>query len=429
MALQVYGFILRLLTPLVIGLVHVRRWRGREDPVRYRERYGITPQTHSGEKTLWIHAASVGEVISIFPLLRIICAARPDDTVLLTTTTRSSADYIAQSKRPRNLVHQYAPLDHPTYVGRFLSHWKPLVGFFIESEIWPNLITLAHQRGTRLALVNARLSPTSFKRWKRRSSLAREILGCFDRILAQDHDTAQRLNQLGLSSVDMLGNIKRDAPDLTFNADRLLSLKEAVAHRPLWLAASTHADEESVAMRTHHALLDQFPDLLTVIVPRHPDRVGELTRHPDLKGAPFSLYSKNQPLTADTQFLFGDTIGDMGVFYRLAPICLIGGTLIPHGGQNPLEAARLDCAILHGPSITNFREIFADLSPACTAVDRSSLVARLTELLAQPNDCKKLQEKAREIVARDRGTTQRIAHELLTIIESAEPNSYTVRRS
>ncbi len=420
MALRVYGLLLILCTPVLILWVHLRRLRGREDPRRYRERYGIASHPQNTMPVIWFHAASVGEVISIFPILREISKSYPKHIILLTTTTRSSADYIARAEKPTNLIHQYAPLDHPLYVRRFIRQWRPKAGFFIESEIWPNLIATAHHHGVSLGLINARLSPRSFVRWQKWSAGARQIIGTFDHIFPQDKDTADRFTKLGIGPVQMLGNIKRDAPDLAYDAAQFKALQKLIAGRPVWLAASTHEDEEAVAMRAHHALKTRFPNLLTVIVPRHPDRVGGLMNHSELHGAPSCLFTQSDTLTAETEFLFGDTIGDMGLFYRLAPICFIGGTLIPHGGQNPLEPARLSCAIMHGPSIANFREIFADLGDAVIAVSRETLASRLAELLSDPALQRQQQEKAHAIIDRDRGTRDRILLALRCIIDTTE---------
>lgn len=450
MGLRLYGLLLIIFTPLLKILVHLRRLRHREDPRRYRERYGLASESRGEGTLIWFHAASVGEVISILPLLHDVARQRPDDRILLTTTTRSSADYIANANGPSTLIHQYAPLDHPLYVRRFMRHWRPQVGFFVESEIWPQLIQAARANGVVLGLINARLSPRSFSRWKKWPHLARQIIGAFDHVLAQDTDTAERLSALGLAHVEMLGNIKRGAPDLPYNADHLRALQTAIGDRPIWLAASTHDDEEALAMRVHHGLVERFPDLLTIIVPRHPDRVTDLMSHPDLGGRAACRYThflndhglslrahitdtqasddpdmharKDDGLGPHTHFLFGDTIGDMGVFYRLAPICLIGGTFIPHGGQNPLEAARLSCAILYGPSISNFREIFADLDTAAQCVTRANLAPTLAALLSNPQHCADLQHAAEHIIARDRGTRARIGEALLAIISAASPN-------
>jgi len=243
------------------------------------------------------------------------------------------------------------------------------------------------QRGTAMALVNARMSDRSFQRWRRVPGAIRPLLQCFDLCLAQSERDAGHFRKLGASPVVYTGNLKFSAEPLDFDQTELTRMIEATQGRALWMAASTHVGEEKIAARAHKALLEDHPDLLTIIAPRHPDRGDEIRRETEAMGLQVAQRSKGEAITDDTDIYLADTMGEMGMLYRLVNIAFVGGSLIPHGGQNPLEAARLDCAILYGPHMDNFRDPVAELESAGAArqvADLSELERSLQELLSSP---------------------------------------------
>lgn len=396
-ALAVYRLVVRLLAPLLPILLVWRAMRGREIWGRLGERRGRAPTPRPDKPVVWLHAASVGETLSILPLLDDIRQQHPGLHYLLTTGTVTSAAMVAKQMAQHNdITHQFVPLDHPTYLRRFFAHWQPALGVLVESEIWPNLIAEAGAHRLPLVLLNARMSPKSFSRWQARAASAAAIFDQFALLLAQDETTATRLRKLTAQPVITTGNLKLDAPPLAADAARLAEWQAAIGARPLWLAASTHHGEEDAAAACHMALRPDIDRLLTVIAPRHPQRGDTVRAQLSGLGLRVAQRSRQQLPGPDTDVFLVDTIGEMGVLYRLTQIALIGGTLVPHGGQNPMEAARLDCAILHGPSVDNFTEIF-DTLHAAQAVHKTTeaeLAPALRNLLTAPETAQALAARA-----------------------------------
>jgi len=285
---------------------------------------------------------------------------------------------------PASAIHQYVPVDHPDYVNNFLNHWQPDVCLFVESEIWPNLIRITAARNIPMALINGRMSPKSYKNWMQRRNAIEQLLGAFSVILGQDSQNALRLAELARRPVPMLGNLKMAAPALPVDEAKRLSLLPQINTRPHWLAASTHEGEEEQVMETHQRVARKFPDLLTIIVPRHPNRgmaVVELAKEKNISCA---LRSADQPVTPETSLYIADTMGELGIFYRLSDISFIGGSLVAIGGHNPLEPARLGSAILYGPHIFNFEDVYKAMrGSGGTALVRNErdLAASLIRLL------------------------------------------------
>ena len=342
-----------LATPLAPLLLRQRAARGKEDKARVNERPGIASLPRPDGKLIWVHGASVGESLSTLPLIDKLMA--DGIKVLVTSGTVTSATIMKQ-RLPKGALHQYVPLDTPRAVARFLDYWKPDAGLFIESDLWPNLIQGAKKRGVRLGLVNARISARSAERWRfARKSMA-ALLAAFDVVLAQDEDFAARFRTLGAAQVQVSGSLKADAPPLTANDAALKEMRQAIGSRPVLLAAQTHPGEDETILPAHDQLKARFPDLLTIIVPRHIERAPDIEM---LCGArPARRRSSGQPITADTAIYIADTLGEMGLFYRLSPFCFIGATLVPMGGHNPLEPAALNCAVLAGPHTVNAARAF-----------------------------------------------------------------------
>ena len=336
-----------------------RRTRiGKEDPERVGERFGMPSRARPSGPLVWLHAASVGESISFLPLVEAIGDRWPRLGQLITTGTVTSARLMAD-RLPAGAIHQFAPVDRPGWVGAFLDHWRPDLALRIESELWPATIDALDARSIPTLLVNGRMSRRSFRNWRRLPGLARRLLRTFALCLAQTEDDAARFRTLGARDVRCRGNLKLAAPELPCDAAAFDSLAEKCAGRPVWLGASTHEGEEARLAAAHAAIRARLPEALLILVPRHPERGPEIAS--TLRAAGHAVALRSAGEAPDSEIYVADGLGELGLFYRLAGVGFVGGSLVPRGGQNLLEPARLDCAILHGPHMANFEEIAAEM--------------------------------------------------------------------
>ena len=424
--LRLYRLFAFLAAPLLRFRLRQRVAAGREEPSRIDERFGLASLRRPKGHLVWVHAASVGETNSVLPLIDDLLETHPKSHVLLTTGTVTSAEIVAayqnrQTAMRHRLTHQYAPLDRTTWVNRFLAHWHPQAAFFVESEIWPNMIMACARRGLRPVMINGRMSPRSYKRWQRFSGAAQFLLGKFALLTAQDEISASRLTRLGIDKVATPGNLKLDAPPLQVDADKLEALEEQLAGRAVWLAASTHPGEEEQILEAHRMIGETVSNLTTLIVPRHPergDKIAEILRRAEM---PLAQRSKGELPNAPCQIYLMDTLGEMGLAYRVADIAFIGGTLVPHGGQNPFEAAQLDCAILHGPHIANFEILFDNLTSkgaAAEITDAATLATQVNALFNNRAAIGQMSANAKTFSAVMGGARQRITYLLAPFMEA-----------
>lgn len=371
LGLTVYRTASRFSRPIAEIALRRRLREGKEDPLRINERRGVPGRGRPEGPIVWIHGASVGESLSVLPLVHRLKLLQPNFKFLVTTGTITSARLMAE-RLPEGAFHQYIPLDHPQFVASFLDHWRPQAALFVESEFWPNLILAARERVEFMALINGRVSPKSYEEWSRKPHTIHYVLSAFDVLLAQDSQNAERLKSLSGRDVLSFGNLKNAAPPLPAGADALEKLRTEINGRPVWLAASTHPGEEEAVFSAHRTLKQSFPSLLTILAPRHPERgraVRELGGSFELK---INLRSAGEPIAHDTDVYLADTLGELGLFYRLSDISFVGGSLTPKGGHNPLEPARLGGAILHGPYTFNFVETYSDMrAPGGAALVRN----------------------------------------------------------
>ncbi len=361
-------------TPLTSILLAKRLKRGKEHPVRIGERRGETAVARPSGPLVWTHGASVGEMLSLMPLVEHLRAK--GFAVLMTSGTVTSAK-LAERRLPPGVIHQFVPIDTPKFIIRFLEHWRPNLALFSESDLWPNLIIESTGRGIPLILVNARLSEQSFYRWRYAPTTIATLLRRFDLCLAQSGLDAERYAHLGAPRVNVTGNLKLDVPAPPVDEQKLTAMQAAIAGRPLIAAASTHPGEETLVIDAHLRLRRSFPGLVTILAPRHPERGRGILDIARLGGLSAALRSSGQLPNRATDVYVADTMGELGLLYRLAPIVFIGGSLVRHGGQNPIEAAKLGAAILHGPHVWNFTEIYAALDKARGA-ERVTDVGKLT---------------------------------------------------
>ncbi|WP_300298494.1 3-deoxy-D-manno-octulosonic acid transferase [Ferrovibrio sp.] len=375
-----------LLAPAVTLWLQRRAATGKEDAARLPERFGHAALARPAGRLVWCHGASVGEAQALLPLLQHLHAARPDLTLLLTTGTVTSAELVRQ-RAIDGVIHQFVPVDLPGAVDRFLDHWRPDLVLWSESDFWPGILAALRQRRIPALLVNARMSERSCRRWALAPQTARWLLRSFAAIYAQTTQDAERLRQLGAAEVIEAGNLKQAAPPLPANAETAMQWQMTLGSRPRWLAASTHPGEEAQIAGVHRALKSRFPGLLTIIVPRHPQRGPEIATALSAADSNLALRSRSEAVTEATDIYIADTLGELGLWYRLCPIVMMGGSLIPHGGQNPLEPARLDCALLFGPSMFNFSDAVAGLletGGAQQVQDAAELTVALSILLNDP---------------------------------------------
>jgi 3-deoxy-D-manno-octulosonic-acid transferase len=399
LTLHAYHYLAVAASPLMNLLLSYRLKHGKEHPARLSERRGESKVARPPGPLVWLHGASVGELTAINPLVERIVAK--DFNVLVTSGTVSSAR-IAEQRLPPGVIHQFVPLDSPLFVARFLDHWKPDLALFTESDLWPNLIVMSAERRIPLILVNGRLSERSFNRWRRASTTIAAVLGRFDLCLAQSSVYAARYNDLGAPRVTTTGNLKLDVPEPSAETESLLALQAAIGDRTIIAAASTHAGEETAVVEMHRRLRNSFPRLLTIIAPRHPDRGAGIVEIAGAGGLSAALRSHGQMPDAKDDIYVVDTLGELGLVYRLAPIVFVGGSLASHGGQNPVEPIKLGAAILHGPHVWNFAEIYSALDAAGGAEqvsDAGKLAIRVRAWLADPRERTAVVKAAGETVA------------------------------
>jgi len=416
--LALYRLLTEIGAPLIRLYLARRRARGKEDGERFGERLGQPSQPRPEGPLIWLHAASVGESLSLVPLIEGVQRNWPEHRLLMTTGTVTSAKLMAE-RLPDGVVHQYVPVDRIGYVRRFLDHWRPDLVLWAESEFWPHLVSEPARRGVPLVLVNGRMSPRSYGRWQRYSGIIRRLLDGFTLCLAQTETDAERLRALGAPDTRCAGNLKFASRPLPADADALDELREAIGSRPVWLAASTHAGEEEIAGTVHTDLVPDHPELLTIIVPRHPDRGAEAASALAAAGLTVARRAAGDAIAPETDVYVADTIGELGLFYRLSPIAFIGKSLSADGGQNPIEAAQLGAAVVTGPKVSNFEEITRRMVAAGgaeTVADADALSAAVGRLLADPELCESRAAAAQAFAAGESGVVDAIVEALVPFL-------------
>lgn len=396
--------------------------RGKEDPLRLGERKGIAGRPRPAGKLLWIHGASLGEARSILPLLQRLLATRPALSVLVTTGTVASAEMLARQLDGMRAFHQYVPLDVPAWAQRFLDHWRPDAVLWLESELWPNLLGAVAQRRLPAALVNARITVRSARRWRRLRGVFAPPFEAFAIALAQSESIAERLRDLGLRHVAAIGNLKHDAPALAVDAAAQDAFAAQAGAHPRWLAAQIHGIELAAILDAQAALGDAAT---LVLVPRHAERGAEMAEAARARGFKVERRSLGDAFSPGGVYI-ADTMGELGLFYTACPIAFVGGSLEPHGGHNPLEPARLGAAIAFGPSMENFDELARDLVAAGAAsqiADAPTLAAWVRLRLADPACAKREADAARAFAAQGAGTLERVLAALAPVLGSLGPEA------
>jgi 3-deoxy-D-manno-octulosonic-acid transferase len=425
--LRTYVRATRLFQPAAPLLLGYRQRQGKEEGGRTDERLGIASAPRLPGPLAWLHAASVGETITILYLIEKLMRKRPDLQILLTTGTVTSAN-LARDRLPEGAIHQYVPLDTPDFMKRFFDHWRPSVAILTESEIWPNLIKEARACEVPLLLVNGRISPRSFRRWRGRFKIARPLFSSLDLVLAQNERYAGYFERLGTRNVQIAGNLKMDAPPPPADKAALRRFKKAIGSRPVFLVASTHPGEEEIIAGVHRALKKDMPDLLTIIVPRHPNRGAEICDLMQGEGLNCTQRTSHDTPSGSDDIYVADTIGELGLFYAISPVAFVGGSLVPHGGQNPIEAIMHRCAVLTGPNVHNFEEAYTTLLEAGACIEvatRQDLTNRARMLFRDEKARKELLTRAQAELDEMRGALDAT----LNALEAYLPDAKEKRRA
>lgn len=418
LSLAAYRLATRVLEPLAVQALKKRARRGKEDPVRLGERLGHAGQLRPQGPLVWLHGASVGESLSLIPLINRLRAARPNLQVLVTSGTVASAELLAR-RLPPHVIHQFIPVDTVGAVERFLDHWRPDLGVLVESELWPNLIAIARERGVKLALLSARLSAKSVATWARLPGGARCVAGAFHLVMAQDEATAAGLVRLGARDDGRL-NLKLAAEPLPVDADLLARERSALDRRPLLLAASTHPGEDELALEAFAPLAKRPDHPLLVIVPRHPVRGEAVANLAADRGFKTARRGGREALTAEIEVYVADTLGELGIWFSLARVALVAGSLKAGiGGHNPLEPAALGCPALSGPHVENWIGVYDDFAAAdavrCVG-DARELSAAFAEALDAPAKLRAMADRAKVLAGRGSTAADAAAARLLELL-------------
>jgi 3-deoxy-D-manno-octulosonic-acid transferase len=414
MMMSLYRFLTNLGFPLIWFYLSRRLANGKECHLRFTERLGDASIRRPEGLVVWFHGASVGESLSMLPLIKRLRTDHPEWNILVTTGTVTSASLMVE-RLPDGAFHQFIPVDRVAYISKFFNHWKPDLALWTESEFWPNIISRFATSNVPMVLLNGRISDKSLRRWKYFPGLIKEILSAFSLCLGQSEGDAFRLSELGATNSKSVGNLKFSTPPLAADQEAMKKLSLSIGQRPCWLASSTHKGDEEIVGRIHKSLKNKQPEILSIIVPRHPGRGSVIAEKLKNMGLSVTLRSKNGAINTTTDIYIADTLGELGIFYRLAPIVYIGKSLVSVGGQNPLEAARLDCAIVFGKRMDNFKEITTKLTKknACIEVsDENSLLRTIKRLIETPEECRQLATAARQFTEEQSGVLEVVLHEL-----------------
>ena len=343
-----------LISPLIIILRLIKK---KEHPIRFKEKFCFFPIKRGNGKLVWFHGSSVGEILSIIPLVEKLEKNKSIKKILITSSTLSSSKVLTKFKLKKT-VHQFFPIDANFLTKKFLDYWNPAIAIFVESEIWPNMLINVKKKSIPLVLLNARITKESYKKWKMISLLSKFLFESFDISFPQNYETKKYLNSLGVKKIKFLGNLKFSESKTQKNSALNKNIEKIFKSRKIWCAASTHNGEEKICIEAHQKLKKKYKKLLTVIIPRHVHRVNNIYKEVNNMGFKVQIHSKKSKIKKDTDIYLVDTYGETKSFFKICNTVFLGGSIVNHGGQNPLEPARFGCKILHGPNIQNFTEVY-----------------------------------------------------------------------
>ncbi len=399
-----------LLSPFIFIWLLIRLYKGKEDKDRFNERLGFPRKKREKGKLIWFHGASVGECLSMMPLIKKILEENQSLQVMVTSGTVTSAALMA-TRLPKRAFHQFLPIDFPWAVKKFVSYWHPDLALWVESEFWPNMLCAIHRQKIPLVLLNGRISDKSFARWQKVSYVIHAVQSLFSLSLGQSQEDARRLRVLGANDAVSVGNLKFSAISSPFDMKELKTLKKLIGDRPCWCMASTHSNEEEMGAYIHTEIKKEYKNLLTVFAPRHPNRGDEIEKMLKKKGLRGARRSRGEMITPKTDAYLADTIGEMGLIYQLAFYVFVGGSLIPFGGQNMLEPMRLRRAVYIGPYAFNFREIVARAKKEKALIevkDKEDLTKQLLSSMLKPDAAEKMSLRAETLATSEMSVLDRV---------------------
>ena len=408
--LFLYRICFVLITPFLAIWFWMRRLKGKESKTRFCERLGYPKMKRPEGKLIWMHGASVGECLSMMPLINKLLEVDKDLHIMVTSGTVTSADLIAK-RLPERAFHQFIPIDSPWGARHFVRYFHADAVLWFESDFWPNLLASIHAAKIPLVLLNGRISDKSFARWQKAKWFIKSLLKNFTLTLGQSPENARRLEVLGSPAIDCVGNIKYAAPPSPYDEEELTNLLSQIGNRSCWCGASTHDNEEEQMADVHLELKEHFQDFLTICVPRHPNRADSIEKMFMKKGLTVARRSRKEVITPKTDMYLADTIGEMGLLYRLAPVVFVGGSLIPFGGQNMLEPMSLSRAVIIGPHAFNFKEIVQSAKETLALMevpDEKALASAVHELLSSPMKRQELADNARRTATSEMAVLSRL---------------------
>jgi 3-deoxy-D-manno-octulosonic-acid transferase len=396
--LLVYRIIINIITLISPIIIVIRLFKKKEDPKRFQEKYCFFSKKRTKGNLIWFHGASVGEILSVIPLIEKFEKNKKINQILLTSNTLSSSKIISNFKFKKT-IHQFLPIDTNYHTQKFLNYWKPSLATFIDSEIWPNMITNIKKNDTTLILLNGRITDKSFSRWKMFSSSAKTLFQKFDICFSSSYKSKNYLRSLGAKKIRYIGNLKfaqTEKKEVSLNKN----LINFFSSKKIWSAASTHKTEEKICAIVHKKLKLKYKNFLTIIIPRHVHRTNEIVNTLKEFNLNIHLHSSKKKINQNTDIYLVDSFGKTKSFFMLCKTVFLGGSLIKHGGQNPLEAARYGCKILHGPNVWNFTEIYSLLSKhkvSDKVVNINQLSSKVYKMLKNKNASKNMQLKIKKI--------------------------------
>ena len=393
---ELFGFIFLLLSPFIFL---IRILSGKEDPNRFKEKFCFFSKRPENKNTVWIHGASLGEIFSIIPIIKKFEKNKKIKKILVTSSTTSSSHIFSKFKFKKT-VHQFFPIDSFANSKKFLDYWRPSLAIFIDSEIWPNMLLNLREKKIHSILLNARMTKKSFNNWIYFRNFAQKIFQCFDITFPQNKETLRYLKVLNVKKIKFLGNIKFSENEIQLDNNINLKVRKFLKNKKYWCASSTHDNEEVICAKAHIKLKEKIKNLITIIVPRHTNRTPEITSNLRNLNLKVHCHSSNETIKKNTDIYIVDTYGETVSFFKICNVVFLGGSLINHGGQNPIEAARNGCKIIYGPNIRNFKEVYEllDKSKVSNKVRNEEQLARKVNILIKSNKIsKKLENKINKL--------------------------------
>ena len=360
--LRIYKLLTNVVCFFAPIFLKIRIYKKKEDENRYTEKLCIIEKKRTAGKLVWFHAASVGELMSIIPILEKFEKIKEIKTILITTNTVSSSRIFYKKIKSKKIIHQFFPFDKDIFTKKFLSHWLPDLVIFVESEIWPNFIFNIKSKKIPLILLNARITTKTYLRWKKIPSFAKLVFSSFDMCLPQNKETEKYLKNFDVRKIKNLGNLKFSKSKFISSNKLNKNISKMFHYKKIWCATSTHIGEEVFCGKTHIELKKRLKNVILIIIPRHIHRVNEIVKELNKMNLKIHLHTNKSKFDSDIDIYLVDTFGETQKFFNISKSVFLGGSLINHGGQNPIEPTRMGCSIYHGPHVNNFKEIYSYLA-------------------------------------------------------------------